>query len=540
MKKIFLIMLLITVVGFTIFHQSLTIGYMADDYDLIGALDSSNYHFLMVFPAGSGSLFRPMVMLSLWAVHQLGGGNQEVLQHLTNLLIHIANACLIYIVVRSLTKRDALGLTLGLLFLLHPANVTDVYWISGRTDSLVTLFFLLSLFIAVKLFQTERFCYGLLLLLTVTCALLTKESGIAVVGVLWLIYGVFLLTREEDLLASVKRSSRSTAFLIVSTLIEAGYLAYIYSRFYVGTGRLVERSLGSMIEVAASFMLKAVYPYNEMALIQIYRNQPWLLLLAAAGIILLALLVVMMGMKSDLHSFLIFLLGGAITAVALGPFLLVLSGLGNRLIYLPLAALCISCAIWVLAYASLAKPLQWGAIILVPIFAASSYTGGKAWVANWQLTQEYCEAFRTAVKDDPAESGFLLLGWPEESGSVPIFSNDINQALYYCRYDQFGYFQNARIILPIYAENNAAWPKISVRGDMDDNPYQFELIAPPDAYYLVSPRIKFDVTLIEEYPEVRILPGLISAQHLQIAIPSDTLAKNEKIIVFDGVRFQEF
>ena len=94
--------------------------------------------------------------------------------------------------------------------------------------------------------------------------------------------------------------------------------------------------------------------------------------------------------------------------------------------------------------------------------------------------------------------------------------------------------------MPIYAKNNAAWPKISVRGDMDDNPYQFELIAPPDAYYLVSPRIKFDVTLIEKYPEVRILPGLISAQHLQIAIPSEKKKKNEKIIVFDGVRFQEF
>ena len=45
---------------------ALSIGYIADDYNLMYAVTSSDFSIMDRFPAGRGTYFRPLVMLSLY------------------------------------------------------------------------------------------------------------------------------------------------------------------------------------------------------------------------------------------------------------------------------------------------------------------------------------------------------------------------------------------------------------------------------------------------------------------------------------------
>jgi tetratricopeptide (TPR) repeat protein len=72
----------------------------------------------------------------LWWTHSTG-------YHVTNLILHIAESLLIWIILRKLSIPGAfLG---ALIFALHPVNVEAVAWISQRKDTMAMLFFLLAI-----------------------------------------------------------------------------------------------------------------------------------------------------------------------------------------------------------------------------------------------------------------------------------------------------------------------------------------------------------------------------------------------------------
>ncbi len=64
--------------------------------------------------------------------------------HVTNLLLHIASALLVWAVLKRLRVPGAFFA--GLLFAVHPVNVESVAWISQRKDLLALVFFLISIF----------------------------------------------------------------------------------------------------------------------------------------------------------------------------------------------------------------------------------------------------------------------------------------------------------------------------------------------------------------------------------------------------------
>ena len=65
--------------------------------------------------------------------------------HLTSVLIHAANAVLVFLVLRALTGAWGRSLFAALLFALHPLRVESVAWIAERKDVLGALFWLLAL-----------------------------------------------------------------------------------------------------------------------------------------------------------------------------------------------------------------------------------------------------------------------------------------------------------------------------------------------------------------------------------------------------------
>ncbi|MBS0207572.1 MAG: tetratricopeptide repeat protein [Planctomycetes bacterium] len=65
--------------------------------------------------------------------------------HLMNLLIHIINAVLLFLVLERMTSACWSSVVVALLFALHPLHVESVAWISERKDVLSTLFWILTM-----------------------------------------------------------------------------------------------------------------------------------------------------------------------------------------------------------------------------------------------------------------------------------------------------------------------------------------------------------------------------------------------------------
>lgn len=83
-----------------------------------------------------------------WLSHMLDMslfGSNPLGHHLENLLLHIGNALLIFILLTRLTGQTWRSALAALLFALHPLHVESVAWAAERKDVLSTLFFLLTI-----------------------------------------------------------------------------------------------------------------------------------------------------------------------------------------------------------------------------------------------------------------------------------------------------------------------------------------------------------------------------------------------------------
>jgi protein O-mannosyl-transferase len=77
----------------------------------------------------------------LWGMHPAG-------YHVTNLILHVIGALLVWLILRRLSIPGAF--LAALIFALHPVNVESEAWIASRKNLMAMLFFLLSIFWYIK------------------------------------------------------------------------------------------------------------------------------------------------------------------------------------------------------------------------------------------------------------------------------------------------------------------------------------------------------------------------------------------------------
>jgi tetratricopeptide (TPR) repeat protein len=78
-----------------------------------------------------------------WLSHMLDVqlfGQRPGPMHLVNVAWHAANACLVYLVLRRMTRNDGASFFVALLFAVHPLHVESVAWIVERKDLLCAFF----------------------------------------------------------------------------------------------------------------------------------------------------------------------------------------------------------------------------------------------------------------------------------------------------------------------------------------------------------------------------------------------------------------
>lgn len=181
-KAIFYIIL----VGILVFVNSLSNGFVGDD---IGQLvDNALVHTIQNIPQfffggtfnnGTGAIiglyYKPLLLTSYTIIYSLFGSNSFV-YHFLQLILHISNAILVYLLFTKFFKKE-LAFVLSLLFLVHPINADTVDYISNLQDVLFTFFGLLALNLVI--FKNKSHFTLLLSGLYFFLSVLSKETGIA-------------------------------------------------------------------------------------------------------------------------------------------------------------------------------------------------------------------------------------------------------------------------------------------------------------------------------------------------------------------------
>ncbi len=149
LKNIVLVLLAIVVLSLIIYAPSLNYGFLGFDdpayvSENVEVSRGLTWHgFLWAFNIGYSANWHPLTWLSHMLDVQLFGMVAGC-HHLINLLLHIANALLLFWLLYRTTRGWGRSAVVALLFAVHPLHVESVVWIAERKDVLSTLLWMLT------------------------------------------------------------------------------------------------------------------------------------------------------------------------------------------------------------------------------------------------------------------------------------------------------------------------------------------------------------------------------------------------------------
>lgn len=219
-KKI-IIFIALVLVGFLVYVNSFQNEFFWDDDDsIVNNVYIKNWkHFDKYFTenliAGSGQItnyYRPVLLISfavdyyLWKLNPFGF-------HLTNTLLHIFCAYLIFLILHKLILfyqgqksvfkikeiEYSLPFLVSLFFLIHPLQTEAITYVAGRADPLSSLLSLLAIwfYVQFRLYKDKKIGQYILVLIFFILALLTKEQVILLPFLILLIEAVFFLKKKK-------------------------------------------------------------------------------------------------------------------------------------------------------------------------------------------------------------------------------------------------------------------------------------------------------------------------------------------------------
>jgi len=164
------------------------------------------------------SYYRPLINLSFMGEYH-AFGFYSFFYNLDNLILHILNALLVFLLVSRLTNNDAIGFWTGVLFVIHPVQWEAVCNIPGRSILLEAFFVLSSFVLFLEFIKHRRGYYLVGVLVTFTLGLLCKESA----GVLPLVLMVYLSVDKTRSWPQKLESLWPFLAVIVGYLVLRGY-----------------------------------------------------------------------------------------------------------------------------------------------------------------------------------------------------------------------------------------------------------------------------------------------------------------------------
>jgi protein O-mannosyl-transferase len=221
-------------------------------------------HLVQLFSRAYLYMYAPLTFVT-YATDFLVYGLDPSGFKLTNLLIHLFNVTLLFLLSRQLFKNTTTAALLVILFAIHPLNVDSVSWISARSNLLATLFFFLALLLYLQYLEKKRITWLVMVTISFLLSLLSKSSGIMLPLTLLLVD--YLVDRKFNWKVIVEKSPvfiLSLVFGLIAVYFRSdsgnpqSFMEYnIFDRFlmicYTLTGYLIKSIL--------PFQLSAIYAY---------------------------------------------------------------------------------------------------------------------------------------------------------------------------------------------------------------------------------------------------------------------------------------
>lgn len=231
--------LIVVVVAALMSVPGLFAGLVSDDFALIRAVSDGGPFGL--WSHSPSDFFRPIVSLCVWVDYSIWGLN-PLGYHATNSLAYVLCVVLVFLIAREILPGAAL--LCGILFAALPIHAEAVYWVSGRTDLLATMFFAAAFLLHLR---------GRLLptVLLFSLALLSKESAI-VFPFVTLVYDLFTSRRKGTFRAFFSSLSVLILYVLARSLVVGDLIGgYRQVHFDPSIGEVV---VNAMVQFSKPFL----------------------------------------------------------------------------------------------------------------------------------------------------------------------------------------------------------------------------------------------------------------------------------------------
>jgi len=157
--------------------------YVTENYHVQAGLSAEG--LVWAFTSFHASNWHPLTWLSHMVDCELYGVKPKG-HHLTNLLFHIVNSLLLFLLLSRVTGTLWRSAFVAALFALHPLHVESVAWIAERKDVMSTLFLMLTMLAYVRYVERPGLVRYVLVLLSFALGLMAKPMLVTLPFVLLL------------------------------------------------------------------------------------------------------------------------------------------------------------------------------------------------------------------------------------------------------------------------------------------------------------------------------------------------------------------
>jgi tetratricopeptide (TPR) repeat protein len=256
-KRTLVLALIIGLIGFSIYSNTFSHGYVLDDFSAIkenNIVKQGNKAIPEIFKTSyrqgylsvKDGLYRPLSLVT-YAIEWNYYPNKPSLSHFVNVILYAITGMLLFIMLRllftftgSFKKGETIAFIASLLFIVHPLHTEVVANIKSRDEILCFLFMVCSFITVFKYIESQKVKYLVIGLIFFMLSLLSKETSITFLALLPLAVHFFTSS-------TLKKNIAITAFFIGTALV------YLYIRNKVLGGGIANLE----VSVADNFILGA-------------------------------------------------------------------------------------------------------------------------------------------------------------------------------------------------------------------------------------------------------------------------------------------
>ena len=292
----YLPLLATVIIFFIIYNQVLTFELTDwDDYGYIKTNpDIQNFAISKFFTNFYMGNYHPLTCISLaidYNFWQLNGKGY----HLTNILFHAMNICLVFFFIKKLTERKDIAWFAAILFAVHPMHVESVAWVAERKDVIYGFFFLFSLIAYLQYIKTNKMMLYVASLLLFILSLLSKPAAIILPIVLLLLdYFKNVQFNFRNILLKIPFFIISFCFGLVALRSQQVAMQTVFAPHFPFLQRIFIASYGFTY-----YILSLFYPFSQSPLhpYPVTPSDPLPLYIYLSGIVIIALILLIILVK---------------------------------------------------------------------------------------------------------------------------------------------------------------------------------------------------------------------------------------------------